>query len=218
MITTRSQSLGEEIANSVTHGAALLASVAAIPALVLTALGRRDPWQLVGGAIFGATMVLVYLMSTLYHALPASRAKRVFRLLDHSAIYLLIAGTYTPFMLGALRGPWGWSLLSIVWSLALLGIAAKITLGFRYPRLSTAFYVGMGWLGVVALQPLLERVSIAGLVWLLAGGLCYTGGVFFYATASRLRFGHTVWHLCVIAGSACHFVAVLRHSAAGAVA
>ena len=217
MIKTRSQSLGEEIANSVTHGAALLASVAAIPVLVLAATGQRDPWQLVGGAIFGSTMVLVYLMSTLYHALPASRAKRIFRLLDHSAIYLLIAGTYTPFMLGALRGPWGWTLLSVVWSLALLGIAAKVTMGYRYPRLSTAFYVGMGWLGVVALQPLLERVSMAGLFWLLAGGLFYTGGVLFYATDSRLRFGHTLWHLCVVAGSVCHFVAVLRYAAAGAV-
>ena len=209
----RPQTLGEEIANSLTHGAGLVASVVAIPVLVLAATGRRDPWQLVGGAIFGATLVLLYLASTLYHALPASRAKAVLRVVDHSAIYLLIAGTYTPFTLGALRGPWGWTLLAIIWSLALLGIVAKLTLGFRFPRLSTVLYVAMGWLVVIAIQPLVASVSPAGLAWLLAGGLCYTGGVVFYATDQRLRYGHALWHLFVLAGSVCHFVAVLGHAA-----
>jgi hemolysin III len=207
----RRLSLGEEIANSVTHGVAALASVAALPILLVVAISRRDPWQVVGGAIFGATLVMLYLASTLYHALPHPRAKRVFRVLDHSAIYLLIAGTYTPFALGALRGPWGWALLGAVWTLAALGITAKATLGFRFPRLSTAVYVAMGWLALIAVQPLLAHVGVAGLMWLLAGGLCYTAGVVFFAW-ERLRYGHMVWHLFVAAGSVCHFFAVLWYA------
>jgi hemolysin III len=207
----RRLSLGEEIANSVTHGVAALASVAALPILLVVAVGRRDPWQVVGGAIFGVTLVMLYAASTLYHALPHPRAKRVFRVLDHSAIYLLIAGTYTPFALGALRGPWGWTLLGAVWTLAALGITAKATLGFRFPRLSTAVYVGMGWLALIAVRPLLAQVGMAGMMWLLVGGLCYTAGVIFFAW-ERLRYGHMVWHLFVAAGSVCHFFAVLWHA------
>lgn len=209
----RPQTVGEEIANSVTHGAALVGSIAAIPVLVLAAASRQDVWQMVGGTIFGVTLVLLYLASTLYHAFPAGRAKGVLRVLDHSAIYLLIAGSYTPFTLGALRGPWGYTLLSVIWTLAVLGIVAKLTLGFRFPRLSTLFYVGMGWLIVVALHPLVTHVSPAGLAWLLAGGLCYTGGVAFYVTDTRLKYGHALWHVFVAAGSACHFAAVLWHAA-----
>lgn len=209
----RTQTLGEEIANAVTHGAGLVASIAAIPLLVIAASGRRDPWQIVGGAIFGATLVMLYLASTIYHAIPESRAKRALRVADHSAIYLLIAGTYTPFTLGALRGPWGWSLFGAIWGLALLGITAKCTVGFRFPRLSTVFYVAMGWLVLVAIQPLVTHLSAAGLGWLVAGGVCYTAGVPFYATDSRLRFGHAYWHLFVVAGSVCHFFAVLWHAA-----
>jgi hemolysin III len=212
-MSRRPQSLGEEIANSLTHGAGLVASIAALPLLVLAATGRRDPWQLAGGAIFGGTLILLYLASTVYHALPDGRAKRALRVVDHSAIYLLIAGSYTPFTLGALRGPWGWSLLVSIWSLAILGITAKLTVGFRFPRLSTVFYVGMGWLALVAIQPLVTHLSPAGLGWLVAGGVCYTVGVPFYATDSRLRYGHAVWHLFVVAGSVCHFFAVLWHAA-----
>ena len=215
--TARPQTLGEEIANAVTHGAGLLASIAALPVLVLAAAGQRDVWQIVGGAVFGVTLILLYLASTIYHALPVCRAKQVLRVLDHAAIYLLIAGTYTPFTLGALRGPWGWALLATIWTLALLGIAAKCTLGFRFPRLSTTLYIAMGWLIVIALEPLASSVAPAGLAWLIAGGLCYTGGVVFYATDTRIRYGHALWHLFVIAGSACHFVAVLGHAAAPAV-
>ena len=207
----RPLSLGEEIANSVTHGVALLASVAALPVLIVIAVLRRDPWQVVGGAIFGSTLILLYAASTLYHALPQPRAKRVFRVLDHSAIYLLIAGTYTPFALGALRGPWGWALLGAVWTLAALGITAKATLGFRFPRLSTAIYLLMGWLGVIAARPLLAEVGVAGVAWIIAGGLSYTLGVIFFAW-ERLRYGHMVWHLFVAAGSVCHFFAVLWHA------
>jgi hemolysin III len=212
-MTDRSQSLGEEIANSIVHGLGLAGSLAALFVLVLVAAGRHDPWQIVGGAVFGVTLVLLYLASTLYHALPVCRAKHVLRVLDHVAIYLLIAGTYTPFMLGVLRGPWGWTLLGTIWSLALLGIIVKCTVGFRFPRLSTAIYVAMGWLVLIAANPLVRHVSPAGLAWLLAGGVCYTGGVAFYATDRRMRYGHAVWHLFVLAGSTCHFLAVLSHAA-----
>ena len=207
----RPLSLGEEIANSVTHGVAALASVAALPILLAVAIGRGDAWQVVGGAIFGATLILLYTASTLYHALTHAGAKRVFRVLDHSAIYLLIAGTYTPFALGALRGPWGWSLLGAVWALAALGITAKATLGFRFPRLSTAVYIGMGWLPVIAFRPLMTHIGVAGIMWLVAGGLCYTAGVIFFAW-ERLRYGHMVWHLFVAAGSVCHFFAVIWYA------
>jgi hemolysin III len=210
-VADRPLSLGEEIANSVTHGVAALASVAALPILLAVAIGRGDAWQVVGGAIFGATLILLYTASTLYHALTHAGAKRVFRVLDHSAIYLLIAGTYTPFALGALRGPWGWSLLAAVWALAALGITAKATLGFRFPRLSTAVYIGMGWLGVIAFRPLMAHIGVAGIMWLVAGGLCYTAGVIFFAW-ERLRYGHMVWHLFVAAGSVCHFFAVLWYA------
>jgi len=168
----RPQLRGEEIANAITHGLGLLASVAAIPILVLAAVANRDPWQVVGGAIFGATLVLLYLSSTVYHALPDCDAKRVMRVLDHSAIYLLIAGTYTPFTLGVLRGPWGWSLLGTIWALALFGILAKWLFRFRFPRLSTVLYIAMGWLVVVAIRPLATHISPAGLWWLVAGGVC----------------------------------------------
>ena len=207
----RRLSVGEEIANSVTHGVAALAALAALPILVVVAVGRDDPWQVVGAAIFGATLVTLYVASTLYHAIPHARAKRVFRILDHSAIYLLIAGTYTPFALGPLRGPWGWTLFGAVWALAALGITAKATVGFRFPRLSTVVYVVMGWLAIVAVRPLMAQVGIAGMMWLLAGGLCYTAGVIFFAW-ERLRYGHMVWHFFVMAGSVCHFFAVLWYS------
>jgi hemolysin III len=207
----RAPGLGEEIANSVTHGVGLLLSIVALPTLVIVAVRRHDAWQIVGGAIYGLTLVLLYTASTLYHALPAPRAKDVFRVLDHAAIYLLIAGTYTPFALGVLRGKWGWSLLAAVWALAAVGIVLKATRGFRYAWLSTAVYLAMGWLIVVALRPLVAQIGIDGLAWLLAGGVAYTAGVIFFAW-DRLRYGHMVWHLFVLAGSICHFVAVLRYA------
>lgn len=208
----RPQSLSEEIANSVTHGVALVASIAALAVLLIAASRRHDAAQLVGSAVFGVTLVLLYAVSTLYHAIPAPRAKRVLRVLDHGAIYLLIAGTYTPFTLGSLRGPIGWTLLVTIWMLALFGILAKCVYRFRFPRLSTALYLGMGWLIVLALRPLITRVSPPGLVWLLVGGICYTAGVAFYATDARIRYGHTVWHGFVAAGSVCHFFAVFRYA------
>jgi hemolysin III len=202
----------EEIANSVTHGLGLLASLVGLPVLVLAAAGRGDALQVVGASVFGASLVALYAASTTYHAWPPSRTRRILRLVDHAAIHLLIAGTYTPFTLGVLRGAWGWTLFGLVWSLAALGIVAKALLGIRHPRLSTSLYVAMGWLGIVAIEPMMERLPAAGLAWILAGGLFYTAGVAFYA-AERLRYGHAVWHLFVLGGSACHFVAVLRYAA-----
>ena len=210
-MTERAPSLGEEIASSVTHGIGLAASIIVLPFLITVAARDGDAWRITSAAIFGSSLILLYGASTLYHALPRSRAKRVFRILDHSAIYLLIAGTYTPFLLGPLRGGWGWSLFVVIWLLAIGGVVMKSTLGIRWARLSTVVYLLMGWLGVIAVKPLLDRVSPPGLLWLLAGGLAYTFGVIFYAWG-RLRYGHAIWHLFVATGSVCHVVAVLRYA------
>lgn len=211
MTAERAQTVGEEIANSITHGGGLAASVVAVPVLVIAA-ARYDAWRVAGAAIFGATLVLLYGASTMYHALARTRARAVMRVIDHSAIYLLIAGTYTPFVLGPMRGPWGWSLFGAVWALAVLGIVAKAVAGVRYPVASTTVYVLMGWLVVVAAGPLLASVGPAGVGWLLAGGVMYTGGVVFFALDRRMRYAHSIWHLFVAAGSICHFVAVLRYA------
>lgn len=208
----RPQSLGEEIANSISHGIGAVAALVSAPVLIVAATQRGDRGYLFAASVFAVTMVLLYLTSTIYHALPRTKVKRVFRVLDHGAIYLLIAGTYTPFTLGVLRGAWGWTLFGVVWTLALLGIVLKAVGGFRYPRLSTALYLGMGWLCVVALRPLWLHIAPAGLAWLVAGGLAYTGGVAFYA-ADRVRYAHFIWHLFVLAGTGCHFVAVLWYAA-----
>jgi hemolysin III len=209
-VRRRPQNLGEEIANSVSHGAGFLASLAMLPVLVIGALNDGAA-AVVGAAIFGATVALLYLTSTIYHALPANRAKRVFQIVDHAAIYLLIAGTYTPFTLGVLRGAWGWTLFGLIWGLAAIGIFIKSVQGIRYPRLSTVVYLAMGWLVLVAIKPLVSTVPAPGLFWLIAGGIAYTAGVGFYA-ARRMRYAHFVWHLFVLAGTACHCVAVLRYS------
>ena len=206
------QSLGEDIANSVSHGAGLLAAVAATPVLVLSAVRHGGAARIAGASVFAAVMVLLYLTSTLYHALPGNRAKRVFQVLDHAAIFLMIAGTYTPFTLGVLRGTWGWTLFGLVWGLALAGVVLTAVGGVRYPKLTTFLYLAMGWLIVIAVKPLWLRMPSWGLFWLFAGGLAYTVGVAFYA-AKRIRYSHFVWHLFVIAGTACHFIAVLRFAA-----
>lgn len=212
MATRREQSLAEEIANSVSHGAGLLAALIGGPFLIATTARHGSAWNVVGTAVFVGTIVLLYLASTLYHALPYSNGKRVFRAVDHGAIFLLIAGTYTPFTLGVLRGPWGWTLLGLVWSLAAGGIVLMAAGGIGHPRLSAGIYLGMGWLVLVAVHPLWVRVPMAGLIWLLAGGIAYTAGVGLYA-AKRMRYGHLAWHLCVLAGTACHVIAVLAYAA-----
>jgi hemolysin III len=210
--TTREPSLGEEIANSVSHGVGFLAALVATPFLVVTAARRGDSAAIVGASVFAGTTAVLYLASTLYHALPRNTAKHVFRVIDHSAIFLLIAGTYTPFTLGVLRGAWGWTLFGLVWSLAILGVVLKAVGGIGYPRLSTALYVGMGWLALIAIRPLWVHVPAAGWVWLIAGGLAYTSGIAFYA-AERVRYGHFVWHVFVLMGTVCHFFAVLWYAA-----
>src|SRR5882762_11176332 len=207
----RVSSQGEEIANSVSHGVGFLAALVATPFLMVAAARRGGSLAIVGASVFAATTAVLYLASTLYHALPRNRAKRVFQIIDHSAIFLLIAGTYTPFTLGILRGAWGWMLFGLVWTLAALGVTIKAVGGIRYPRLSTILYVGMGWLALIAIRPLWLRVPLAGWLWLIAGGLAYTAGIAFYA-ADRVRYGHFVWHMFVLIGTACHFFAVLWYA------
>ncbi len=209
----REQSRGEEIANSVSHGLALVAAFIGIPFLLAHAARQASAGYIVGTSVFSATIILLYLASTLYHALPAGKAKRVFRILEHSAIYLLIAGTYTPFTLGVLSGAWGWTLFGIIWALAVAGVMLKASSRRPHPVLSTVLYLAMGWVIVIAIDPMFARVPTAGLLWLLAGGLAYTAGVAFFATDSRLRYGHLVWHLFVMAGTSCHFFAVLWYAA-----
>jgi len=208
----RPQSLGEEIANSVSHGVALLAAVAAVPFLIASTRPLSAA-SFAGALVFAATMVLLYLTSTLYHALPAGRAKGVFLKLDHGAIYLFIAGSYTPFALGALGGPWGWTLFGLVWSLAALGVTLKAFNRLSHPWLSTGLYLVMGWLVLIAAVPLVERVPAPGVTLLVAGGLAYTTGVVFFLLDSRLRYAHAVWHGFVVAGTGCHFFAVLGYAA-----
>jgi hemolysin III len=208
----RSISFGEEIANSISHGLGLLLAIAVVPVLVLSAMRIGNTYFLVGASVFGGTMVLLYLASTLYHSLTHAGAKRFFRLIDHSAIFLLIAGTYTPFTLGVLRGPWGWTLLAIVWVLAVAGIVMKAIIGTRHSWISIVLYLIMGWLAVVAVKPILLLVPLPGILWILGGGIAYTGGLAFFA-APRLRYGHFIWHLFVIAGTTCHFCAVLWYAA-----
>lgn len=211
MAHTREWSLGEEIAHALTHGVGLAASIAGLVVLVVVAAETRDPWRIVGCAIYGTTLILLYAASTLYHALSRTRARRVLRILDHSAIFLLIAGTYTPFTLVNLRGPWGWTLLGLVWGLAALGVTSKSVFGTRWPIISTTIYIVMGWTVLVAVEPLLANVPPAGIAWLVAGGVAYTAGVIFFAW-ERLRYSHAIWHMFVMAGSVFHFVAVLRYA------
>ena len=209
----RSSAEREELANTLSHAVGfVLAAFVALPTLVISAMRRHDGWQLAGGTIFGLSLALLYACSTLYHLLPPGRAKVMCRHLDHAAIYLLIAGTYTPFALGALRGPWGWCLLVAVWTLAGLGISLKRKIGFRLPWLSTVLYLLMGWLVLLVLRPLIARIGMEGFWWLLAGGMSYSIGVIFYAW-ERMRYSHLYWHGFVLAGSAFHFVAVLQYAA-----
>ncbi len=209
----REQSQAEEIANSISHGIGLVAALVGTPFLIMHAARHGDAGFSVGTSLFCATMILLYLASTLYHALPVGKAKRVFRVIEHSAIFLLIAGTYTPFTLGVLRGAWGWTLFGVVWGLAVVGVALKAFDKASHPILSTGLYLLMGWVVVIAVDPLITRVPSAGLLWLLAGGLSYTAGVAFFVTDSRLRYGHLIWHLFVIVGTACHYFAVLLYAA-----
>lgn len=204
---SREQSLGEEIANSISHGIGVLGAIVITPILVIKAIPLGSA-TVVGVSIFGATMILLYLSSTLYHAFPHSRTKRIFRIFDHSAIFLLIAGTYTPFTLGVLPGPWGWSLFSIIWTLAVAGVVIKSIKNIGTSKLSIALYLGMGWLGVLATKPLIDLLPGWGLFWLLAGGVMYSVGVIFFALDHRIKYSHFVWHLFVLGGTACHILSI----------
>lgn len=207
----RLQSLGEEIANSISHGIGFLGAVAITPVLIIAAIPSGAA-SIVGASIFGATMMVLYLSSTLYHAFPHSKTKYVFRIFDHSAIFLLIAGTYTPFTLSVLPGAWGWTLFGLVWGLALLGVLLKSIGGTRSGKLSIALYLGMGWLAVLAAKPLWANLPPWGVFWLLAGGVMYSAGVLFFAYDHRIRYSHFIWHLFVLAGTACHVVAILGYA------
>jgi len=211
-IAARPQTLGEEIANAISHGLGFLLAVASLPILVWQMARHGTAVNVVAVSVFAGTMILLYLVSALYHALPPGRAKVWLNRLDHAAIYLFIAGSYTPFVLGVLRGGWGWTLFAIVWSAAALGVTIKLLDRLKHPLVSTALYVAMGWVALLAIQPLLERVAPAGLAWLVAGGLSYTVGAIVFLLDSRVRYAHFVWHLFVLGGSVCHFFAALWYS------
>jgi len=202
----RIQSGSEEIVNALTHGVGILASVAGGSVLIVLAALAGSAWDIVGVAVFTASLVLLYTASTMYHAARSEELKRRLKIFDHCAIYLLIAGTYTPFMIGTLRGGWGWSLFGVIWGLALAGVFFKLLYTGRFPRLSTGIYIAMGWLVILAAGPLVRTLEPAALWWLLAGGISYTGGTLFYH--ARMPYAHGVWHLFVLGGSICHALAV----------
>lgn len=197
----------EEFFHAVTHGAGAVLAAFGAGFLIVRALLDGDPWRVVSFAIYGGTLVLLYTASALYHGVTRRPLKARLRLLDHSAIYLLIAGSYTPFLLLRLWGPWGWTLFGVVWAMALAGIGYKLVLLDRFPRVSTALYIGMGWLALLAAGPLLRELAPATLGWLAAGGVVYTGGALIYHL-DRIPYAHVVWHMFVLVGSVCHFVAI----------
>lgn len=207
-VTSSRYSIGEEIANSITHGVGLVLATAALAILTGFASVFGNAWHIVSCGIFGITLIFLYTASTLYHSIQLPRAKTVLRVVDHSAIFFLIAGTYTPFTLVNLRGPWGWSLFGLIWGLAIAGVLLEIFFPRRWPKISVGLYVGMGWAVVIAMKPLVSALAPGGLLLLVAGGLAYTSGIAFYLWHG-LPYHHAVWHLFVLAGSTLHFFAVL---------
>ena len=201
---------GEETANQLTHALGIVFGVAGLVLLVVFSLRNGDAWHVVSTAIFGAMLVLLYTASTLYHSFKAERTRHLLQKFDHAAIFLLIAGTYTPFVLVTLRGPWGWSLFGVVWGLAILGVVLKFWFAGRFRMVSTLIYLVMGWLVMIAIKPLLAALPAGGMKLLVAGGLCYTGGAVFYLW-KRLPYHHAIWHLFVLGGSACHWAAVFLY-------
>lgn len=212
-LSVREQSAREEIANSLSHGIGLAAAVAAMPVLILATVRQGSAAAIVGATIFSITMVFVYLTSTLYHALPEGAMRRWLLKLDHGAIYLFIAGSYTPFALGAPERLRDWLLFGLVWCVAFVGVALKASGQLARPLYSTGLYLGMGWLVLLAAYPLAGHITSSSLSWLISGGVAYTVGVFFFASDARVRFNHFIWHLFVMLGSACHFLAVLGNFA-----
>ncbi|MFA7542929.1 MAG: hemolysin III family protein [Candidatus Cloacimonadaceae bacterium] len=202
------QSLKEELANAITHGIGAGLAIAALVILVVFAAKINDTWKVVSFSIYGATMIILFLSSTLYHSFPQPYLKRFFRILDHSSIFLLIAGTYTPVTIGSMRGGWGWALFGVIWGLTILGIILKIFAMNRFKWLSSAVYLLMGWIIVIAIKPLLNVVPTSFIIWMVAGGLAYSLGIIFYS-AKKLCFHHAIWHLFVLGGAICHFFGML---------
>ncbi len=209
----RHQTAMEELMNALSHGVGMALAIAALPILVYSAAQQGGAAAVVGASLFASTMILMYFISTLYHALPQGRAKLWFNRIDHATIYLFIAGSYMPFLLGVLRGPSGWALFGAVWCAAAVGVAAKLFNRLRHPLWSTGLYVAMGWMALAAAVPLYQRMSAGGLAWLVVGGVAYTAGAVVFLFDNKVRFAHFVWHLFVLAGSICHFFAALWHAA-----
>lgn len=207
----RTQYLREELANSVTHGIGFVLSVVGLAVLVVTASHQGDPWMVVSFTVYGASLVVLYLASMFYHSFHSPRLKHLLRVFDHCAIYLLIAGTYTPFTLLNMRGPIGWTLFGVVWALAIIGIALKSFHIHRFPILTPLIYIGLGWIGVLAIKPSLQLIPAGGLALLVAGGVTYTVGVIFYAL-EKLPYNHAIWHVFVLSASAFHFFAVFFYA------
>ncbi|NKF21302.1 PAQR family membrane homeostasis protein TrhA [Solimonas marina] len=209
-------SLGEEIAHAVTHGVGVLLAIVGLTVLVARAALYGNEWHIIACSVFGATLVLMYTASTLYHSIPDAlpRAKQVLRVLDHSMIYFLIAGTYTPFTLVTLHGAWGWSLFAFTWGLTAIGVIFKIFATGRYEKLSLFIYLAMGWCAIVAIKPILKHLDTGGIILTAAGGLAYSGGVVFYVW-ERLRYHHAIWHLFVLTGSVLQYFAVLLYVVPG---
>ncbi len=205
---TKFYSFGEEIANSITHGIGACLAIAALAILVTFASLYGNLWKIVSFSIYGATLVLLFLASTFYHSFQSPKVKRFFRIIDHSAIFFLIAGTYTPFMLVILRGAWGWSIFGVIWGLAIFGIILTIFFMNRFKLLFLLTYAGMGWLVIIAIKPLIAALPKGGMIWLLAGGIAYTVGIVFYVV-KRIPYNHAIWHLFVLGGSVCHFFSIL---------
>lgn len=201
---------GEELANSITHGIGVLLSIAALTLLVIFASIYGDVWRIVSFSIYGSSLIILYTASTLYHSFRSEKVKHFFKIMDHSSIYLLIAGTYTPFTLVLLRGGWGWSLFGIIWGLTVIGILFKLFFVNKFQLLSTIIYLLMGWLIVIAFKPAMEHIAAGGLYWLLAGGILYSLGVVFFIW-HKLKYHHAIWHLFVLGGSVCHFFAMLLY-------
>jgi hemolysin III len=208
----RPQTLGEEIANAISHGLGFLLAIASLPILVVMATRHGTAVNIVAVTVFSVTMMLLYLSSTLYHAVPEGKVKDFLGRVDHAAIYLFIAGSYTPFALGVLNGRWGWALFGAVWAMAAAGIAVKLLNLLKHPLWSTGLYVAMGWSALLAAGPLIHAMPTAGLLWLLAGGVAYTLGAIVFIFDSRARYMHFAWHLFVLAGTTCHFFAALWYA------
>jgi len=212
VIEERPQTVGEEIANAISHGIGFLGAIASLPVLVAVASRHGSAMHVAAASVFSITMMVLYLVSALYHAAPEGETKAFLNRLDHAAIYLFIAGTYTPFALGMVQGRWGWTAFIAIWAMSALGIAGKLLDMLKHPLLSTGLYVALGWMALLAAGPILRALPAAGLSWVIAGGIAYTAGAIVFLFDSRARYLHFVWHLFVLVGTTCHFFAALWYA------